>query len=115
MLKNIDGVKKSNLEWVKDPSSIQNKIVKDETDFHDLRGNLVSDNESTYIVDSQIIKGVSPHRHENDSNFDYVLMKNKDNEGMRFYMHKYFTGHMHYYQHLKFQQIHERLLKIMTA
>lgn len=78
-------------------------IKRDETDYGDLRGNLVSDNQDTYIVDSMIIKGVSPRREENDSNYDYVVQKQLDHEGMRFYMHKYFLGHMHYYLHLKYQ------------
>ena len=64
----------------------------------------MSDNQETYIVDSTIIKGLSPIRDENDANYDYVLMKNKDHEGMRFYMHKYFTGHMHFYLHVKYQE-----------
>lgn len=59
-----------------------------------------------------IVKGVSVHRDENDCNYDYNLQKNLDNQGMRFYMHKYFTGHMHYYLHLKYQQQLERLAEL---
>jgi hypothetical protein len=70
---------------------------QDDTDYGQLRKNLVSDIEDTYIVDSMIIKGVSVNREENDCNYDYNLLKNMDNQGMRFYMHKYFSGHMHYY------------------
>ena len=55
---------------------------------------------------------MSPRRDENDSNFDYVLMKEKDADGMRFYWHKYFTGHMHYYLHLKYQKQLERLVQL---
>ena len=86
--------------------------MKDTTDFGDLRANLVSDNAETYVVDSFIIKGVSPNREENDCNYDYVGLKDLDNQGMRFYKHKYFTGHMTYYQHLKFKQHLERLEEI---
>jgi len=44
-----------------------------------------------------IIKGVSADREENDCNYDYNKLKNMENQGMIFYMHKYFSGHMHYY------------------
>jgi hypothetical protein len=72
----------------------------------------VSDNEDTYIVDSMIIKGVSVNRDENDCNYDYNLLKNLESQGMRFYMHKYFTGHMHYYLHKKYQEQLKRLVEI---
>lgn len=44
-----------------------------------------------------IIKGISPRRNENDCNFDYNLHKEKENDGFRFYLHKWFSGHDHYY------------------
>ena len=103
LLQNIEKYSKNEIKFKHDPSLIESRVTKDTTDFGDLRANLISDNNDSYIVDSIIIKGVSPNRDENDSNFDYELMKNKDNEGMRFYFHKYFTGHMHYYQHLKYK------------
>lgn len=69
----------------------------------------MSDNADSYIVDSLIIKGVSPNRDDNDTNFDYQLDKALDNQGMRFYMHKYFAGWMHFYQHVAYQKEIERL------
>lgn len=62
-----------------------------------------------------IIKGVSVNRNENDCNYDYNLLKNMDNKGMRFYMHKYFSGHMHYYLMLKYQDHLKRLAEIEEA
>lgn len=55
---------------------------------------------------------MSPNRDENDSNFDYQLMKELDSQGMRFYMHKYFVGWMHYYNHLEFRKELERFKEI---
>jgi hypothetical protein len=66
-------------------------------------------------VDSMIIKGVSVNRDENDCNFDYNLLKNMDNQGMRFYMHKYFSGHMHYYLFNKYETQVKRLHEIGVA
>ena len=106
----MEKLKKNELKFTRDTSNL--KIVQDKTDFGDLRQNLLSDNENSYIVDSMIIKGVSVRREENDANFDYNLQKDLENEGMRFYMHKYFTGHMHYYQHLKFEEYFNRAQKI---
>jgi hypothetical protein len=109
VVENLEAIKKNEIKFVKDPALAQSLARKDGTDLGELRGNLVSDNSSSYIVDSVIIKGVSPRRKENDSNFDYSLMKNLDNQGLRFYNHKYFSGHMHYYQHLGYQKQLERI------
>lgn len=79
-------------------------MKKDNTDYGALRANLVSDNDKTYIIDNMIIKGISPVRSENDCNYDYDLLKNREQDGLRFYMHKYFSGHMHYYLHLKYEE-----------
>lgn len=98
-----------------DEEALTGLILKDETDFGDLRQNLVSDNESTYIVESKLIKGVSPRRHENDCNYDYVIMDELDHDGMRFYLHKYYTGHMHYYMQLKFQKEVNRIRELNEA
>ena len=67
------------------------------------------------MVDNVIIKGVSVIRDENDCNYDYNLLKNMDNQGMRFYMHKYFSGHMSYYLHLKYEKHLKRLGEIAEA
>ena len=81
-----------------------NKITEDSSDFGILRKNLISDIKEDYVVEHMLIQGVSTNRELNDFNFDYELMKSKDEEGTRLYCHKYFTGHMHYYQHLAFQK-----------
>lgn len=107
---NLSGIQKSQIKFEKGKGLVDAK--SDETDYGQLRKNLVSDIEDTYIVDSMIIKGVSVHRSENDCNYDYNLLKNMDNKGMRFYMHKYFSGHMHYYLMLKYQQHVRRLNEI---
>ena len=78
---------------------MDDKIKQDQTDYGALRGNLISDIKETYIVDQMIIKGVSPNREENQSNFDYNLHKEQEDDGYRFYLHKYFTGHEYYYLH----------------
>ena len=55
------------------------------------------------------------NREENDCNYDYNLLKNMDNQGMRFYMHKYFSGHMHYYLMQKYEAHVKRLSEIAEA
>ena len=44
-----------------------------------------------------MIKGVRHNRDENDSNHDYVFVDTNENEGLRFYLHKYFIGFHPYY------------------
>lgn len=112
IVERLADIKKHEMKFEADPSLIQKFIKKDDTDFGDLRGNLVSDNDENYIIDSMIIKGISPKRDENDNNFDYQINSKKDNDGMRFYMHKFFIGYQHYYQHLRFKEKHERWLEI---
>ena len=95
-----------------DPETPHKGVHKDQTDYGELRGNLVSDLDQDYIVDSMLIKGVSVNRDENDCNYDYVLLKDRDHLGMRFYQHKYFSGYQHYYQHLAYKQQLERINEI---
>lgn len=110
---NLAGIQKSGIKFQRGKGLVETK--KDDTDYGNLRQNLVSDIEDTYVVDSVIIKGVSVNRDENDCNYDYNLLKNMDNQGMRFYMHKYFSGHMHYYLMQKYQDHVKRLEEIATA
>ena len=113
IINNLDNINKQEFHLDRyNLRDMKKKVVADSKDYGDLRANLVSDNRDTYIVDSMIIKGVSPRRDENDCNYDYVLEKGKDHMGMRFYMHKYFTGHMHYYLHVKYQQQVKRLVEL---
>jgi len=102
ILSGLEKIQNNAFKLERDLNEVEKIVKTDTTDYGDLRANLVSDNEGTYIVDSMIIKGVSINRDENDCNYDYNLLKNLDNQGMRFYMHKYFTGHMHYYLHKKY-------------
>jgi hypothetical protein len=88
-------------------------IQKNDTDFGNLRKNLISDIEESYIVDSMIIKGVSAYRDENDCNYDYNKLKNMENQGMIFYMHKYFSGHMHFYLNQRYEKHVKRLSEIV--
>lgn len=44
-----------------------------------------------------LIKGMSVVRSENDSNYDYLYVPDLENEGLRQYTHRYFSGLHHYY------------------
>jgi hypothetical protein len=44
--------------------------------------------ENGKVIDKLFIKGVSSNRDKNDWNFDYFLIKNFENEGVRYYCHK---------------------------
>lgn len=114
LIENHESFSKNDLSFVKndndDVKSELKQIVKeDQNDYGALRSNLVSDQESSYIIDNTIIKGISPVRSENDCNFDYDLLKNREPVGLRCYQHKYFSGYMHYYLHLKYQQHLQRI------
>ena len=61
-----------------------------------LENNDKGENES-YIIDKIFVKGVSHNRDLNDSNLDYNYVSHHENEGLRFYMHKYFIGFHAYY------------------
>lgn len=87
-------------------------IAPSETNYGDLRHNLVSDIEGDYLVDCMLVRGVSPDRSQNESNFDYTLDRTEEDSGLRYYRHKYFDGYEHYYQHLEFQKTHEKMLEL---
>ena len=97
MIENLPNIQKSEIKFERGAGKVQNLVKQDSRDFGVLRKNLISDIQEDYIVDSMIIKGVSADREENDCNYDYNKLKNMENQGMIFYMHKYFSGHMHYY------------------
>ena len=111
MIENLPSIKKSEINFERGRGKVQNLVKEDSRDFGVLRKNLISDIQDDYIVDSMIIKGVSSKRDENDCNYDYNKLKNMENQGMIFYMHKYFSGHMHYYldqrYHNKLQRMYE--------
>ena len=100
---NLSKVGANEMTFKRESGLVSDIVKEDDTDYGSLRANLVSDIKEDYIIDSMIIKGVSVHRDENDCNYDYNLLRNMENRGMKFYMHKYFSGHMHYYLHLKYE------------
>jgi len=52
----------------------------------------------SYIFDKIFEKGVYFDREKNDSNYDYYLDSDLEQEGFRYYQHKYFAGYdNHYY------------------
>jgi hypothetical protein len=63
-------------------------------------------------VEHLLVQGVSTNREVNDYNYDYELKKSRDEQGRRLYCHKYFSGHMHYYQHLAFQKQRDRVVEL---
>ena len=109
MIENLPNIQKSEIKFERGAGKVQNLVKQDSRDFSVLRKNLISDIQEDYIVDSMIIKGVSADREENDCNYDYNKLKNMENQGMIFYMHKYFSGHMHYYLQ---QRYNNQLMRI---
>jgi hypothetical protein len=101
----IHNLEKANgISFEKGPGLLDEIIQEDTTDYGDFRENLVSDMNSNYTIDTLLIKGISPHREDNDCNYDYRLFSDSASLGMLYYEHKYFSGHMHYYLHLKYHQ-----------
>lgn len=43
------------------------------------------------------MQGVSARRSENASNYDYRLVRDLEEQGVRQYVHKYFEGYGQYY------------------
>ena len=50
------------------------------------------------------MKGVKADRDQNDSNLDYFYDHRLENEGIRFYLHKYFMGYQTYYMQLRLEK-----------
>lgn len=59
------------------------------------------DDSKTFIIDKMMIKGVNFNRAENDNNMDYLLSEGGENDGMRYYIHRYFLGLHPYYLSLR--------------
>lgn len=53
--------------------------------------------EKVYLIDKLFIKGVSADRDKNDSNADYVALKDVESRGIRTYVHKFHLGLAPYY------------------
>jgi len=109
---NMSKVAGNEMQFNRERGLVSELVKEDDTDYGALRANLVSDIKEDYIIDTMIVKGVSVRRDENDCNYDYNLLRNLEDRGMKFYMHKYFSGHMHYYLHLRYDRHVQRLLEI---
>ena len=52
---------------------------------------------SSLVFHNILIKGVNVNRSKNGQPFDYIYVDNHENEGIRYYMHKYFAGYAQRY------------------
>ena len=59
---------------------------------------------NSYLIDQLFVKGVRHNRDENDSNHDYIYVEMNENQGLRFYLHKYFIGFHPYYMQVENQK-----------
>ena len=66
----------------------------------------------SYLIDQLLVKGVRFNRDENDNNHDYLYVDNQENEGLRFYLHKYFIGFHPYYMEVKNQEFYEKKIRV---
>lgn len=98
VVSNFAQIKESGLKFEPGSGQLDNLIKADTADYGMLRSNLISDIDQTYIVDNLLVQGVSARRSENQSNFDYRLRKQEEEQGLRQYVHKYFEGYGLYYQ-----------------
>jgi len=75
--------------------------------------------DKSYIIDKIFVKGVAHDRDKNDTNLDYFYVNQHENQGIRYYMHKYFVGFQPYYLKIKnedfFQKAAEKGQKIKDA
>lgn len=55
------------------------------------------------------MQGVSVRRSENASNYDYRLIRDLEEKGIRQYVHKYFEGYGQYYQLLAQEKLIEEI------
>ena len=77
ILDNLEKIHKNEFSFDQNEKAVVK--TSDTTNYGDLRSNLISDNTSSYIVDSMLIRGVSVNRDENDCNYDYHLEKANEN------------------------------------
>jgi hypothetical protein len=64
---------------------------------------------SSYMIDQVLVKGVKFDRHLNDLNHDYMYVDSHVNQGLRFYLHKYFLGFHPYYMEIENQEFYDKL------
>lgn len=102
----------ANQDFDKFPTLVENRLatkVKKAAEYNNNKGvNLSFEpsekpqeerpmDEKSYIFDKMFEKGVYIDRSKNDNNFDYYLDNKLENEGVRYYFHKYFTGYENHY------------------
>ena len=63
--------------------------------FYDKKSSDVKEN--SYIFHNILVKGVNVNRSLNGQPFDYIYIDNHENEGIRYYMHKFFAGYVQRY------------------
>ena len=100
LVKQLPKIKKSGLKF--DPSrgdEVKTFSKEDPTDYGALRKNFISDIPVSYIQDTILVKGVSSDRDKNGVNSNFQVAKGNEPEGIRQYVHKYFTGNQFFYQH----------------
>ena len=82
---------------------VKRMVTEDDTDYGALRKNFISDIPESYIQDTIVVKGISADRDSNGSNADFQVAKGSEPEGIREYVHKYYTGYQLYYQHRDYE------------
>lgn len=66
--------------------------------------------DKAYLIDKLFIKGVSVKREENDSNADYIALKDQEARGIRTYVHKFHLGLQPYY----YKKVYEHEIMLLT-
>lgn len=111
----LPNVKSHNLKFSREESKLEklnSLVVENTTDYGSLRKNFISDIEHSYTIDSVLVRGLSPHRHENGYNYDYELEVSGDN-GAKYYRHRYFLGFAEVYHLSEVQKQREELFEII--
>jgi hypothetical protein len=78
LVSNLSKAGKNHMTFERGEGLIRDLIKEDTNDYGEYRANLVGDFDQTYTVDTLLIKGISPIRADNDSNFDYKVLKQHD-------------------------------------
>ena len=71
----FENIEKSGLKLEMGPGLIDDVIKPDQTNYGQLRGNLVADIEGDYIIENLLVQGVSSIRADNATNYDYLIQK----------------------------------------
>ena len=100
----FDAIRNEKITFARGKGLSTHLMKEDQTDYGNLRENLVSDEKEDYLVSTMLVKGVAADRSKNACNYDYNMDKSQDANGMRYYLHKYFAGYHYYYQHEAFEK-----------